>query len=541
MINLSKRSYYLLLALIGLIVYANSFSNSFVWDDEILIVQNGYIKSFKYIPKIFSVDIYHWTTQSNFYRPFFSLSLMLDYSLWKLNPLGYHLTNFILHLLNTFLIFYLINFLISNLKVSLLGSLLYLVHPLHTQAVTYISGRADLLAGFFILGTVLFFALSAKTEGRHKNLFYFASIFFFICGLLSKEIVLVLPLVLILYDYCFGHLFKNIKKHTAFLLLALLYIILREQFLSFNPEGMLPYNLWVRLINLPKVIVFYLWLLVFPLNLRIERSLRLSESFDLPVFLSSILLIIILAGVFKNRRKRIYLFSCLWFFINLLPVSNIVLPLNAEIAEHWLYLPSMGFFIILALGVDKLLLKDSFVAGQRLSYKFKMTILVAVVTALGLLTISRNFEWRNPIILFEATLKSSLRHKLNPKDTRVRFNLGHAYLSGGFYDKAILEFNEALKGLAFPRCRRVHYQLAFAYLGKSSYKEAEEELIKAIEADPNYVSAYHLLGNLYKKTGDIDKANQMWNKMLKIKPLHPREEILIRKVKEHLDSRPDLY
>lgn len=520
-----------------MIIYANSFSNSFVWDDEILIVQNGYIKSFKYIPKIFSVDIYRWTTQSNFYRPLFSLSLMLDYSLWKLNPLGYHLTNFILHLLNTFLIFYLINFLISNLKVSLLGSLLYLVHPVHTQAVTYISGRADLLAGFFILGTVLFFALSAKIEGRHKNLFYFASISFFICGLLSKEIVLVLPLILILYDYCFGNIFKNIKNHIVFFGLVLIYIILRSQLLPFNPEGMLAQSFFIRLINIPRVIIFYLGILFFPLNLRIERSLPLSETFDSLVFLFSFLLMIILVWVFKNKGKRIYLFSCLWFFINLLPVSNIVLPLNAEIAEHWLYLPSIGFFIILALGVDKLLLKDSFVAGQRLSYKFKMTVLVAIITALGLLTVSRNFEWRNPIILFEATLKSSLRHKVNPKDTRVHFNLGHAYLSRGLYDKAILEFNEALKGLPFPKCRRVHYQLAFAYLGKSLYKEAEEELIKAIEADPNYISAYHLLGNLYKKTGDIDKANETWNKMLKIKPLYPREEILIRKVKEHLDSR----
>jgi len=165
-----------------------------------------------------------------------------------------------------------------------------------------------------------------------------------------------------------------------------------------------------------------------------------------------------------------------------------------------------------------------------------MVILVAVIGALGLLTISRNFEWRNPIILFESTLKLS-KGKENPKDTRVHFNLGTAYLNKGLYDKAIMEFNEALKGLPFPRCKRAHYQLAFAYLAKSSYKEAEGELLKAIEADPYYVSAYYLLGNLYKKEGDIEKAKEAWQKLIKIKALYPKDEVLIKKAKELLDSQ----
>lgn len=526
MVTLTKRLSYLFLTLVGLITYLNTFANSFVWDDEILIVGNGYIKSFSNIFKIFTVDTFHWTTGSNFYRPLFSLSLMLDYHLWKLNPLGFHLTNFILHLLNTFLIFYLINFLVSNLRISLIAGLFYLLHPVHTQAVTYISGRADLLAVFFVLCSLLFFA---------KNL-YFASMFSFICGLLSKEIVLLLPLSLILYDYCFGNISKNIKRHITFFVIAMIYLLLRTKFLPFNPEGMLSQSLFIRLINLPKVIIFYLSLLFIPWNLRIERPFPLSNSFDLSVLFPLLLLLIIFSWIFKHRRKKILLFSSLWFFLNLLPVTNIILPLNAVIAEHWLYLPSIGFFIILAIGIDKLLLKDSFVFGQRLSRQFKMIILVAVISALGLLTISRNFEWRNPMILFESTLKLS-KDEENPKDTRVHFNLGTAYLDNGLYDQAITEFNQALKGLPFPRCKRAHYQLAIAYLAKSSDKEAKEELLKAIEADPNYISAYYLLGSLYKKEGDIEKAKETWQKLIKIKPINPKDEVLIKKAKELLDSQ----
>jgi len=529
LIKLTRKSYYLILIIIGLIAYFNSFYNSFVWDDEILIVGNEYIKSFKNIFKIFTVDIYHWITNSNFYRPLFYLYLMFVYHLWQLEPFGYHLTNLILHLLNAFLVFYLVNNLTSKINIAFLTTIFYLVHPVHTEAVTYISGRADLLAGFFVLGSVLFFVKSHQAQGRLKNVLYFATGIFFISGLLSKEIALVLPLILISYDYCFGYLFKNKKIHLIFLSLALIYITSRHTFFPFSSAGMLSDSLFVRLINLPKVIVFYLSLLIFPLSLRIERYFPLSRSFDLSIILCALLLIAILGWVFKNRHQRILLFSCLWFFINLLPLANIILPLNAEVAEHWVYLASIGFFIILVWYIDKILSKDFFVAGKKLSYQFKMVILVAILVSLGLLTIARNFEWSDPVVLFEATLKSS-QGNINPRDIRVHFNLGNAYLKKGFVDKAITEFNEALKGLPFPRCKRAHYQLAIAYLYKSLYKEAEEQLLKAIEADPDYVSAYYLLGYLYKKTGKIDKAKEAWDKMREIKPTHPQEGILIEKV-----------
>ena len=533
LVNLSKRLACLFLALIGLITYLNSFANYFVWDDEILIVGNGYIKSFSNLFKIFTVDIFHWITNSNFYRPLFSLSLMFDYRLWQLNPFGYHLTNLILHLLNTFLVFYLINFLSLNLKASLIGSLFYLVHPVHTQAVTYISGRADLLAGFFILSALLLFARVNKTKAGSKNVFYFLSALFFIFGLLAKEIALVLPLLLILYDYCFGDKLKNFKKHIPFLSLACIYILLRNKFLPFQSEGMLPLSLSTRIINFPKVIVFYLFLLLSPGNLRIDRSFSLSRPLDLSVIFCILLLIAILLWIVKYRYNKVLLFSSLWFFILLLPVTNIILPLNAVVADHWLYLPSIGFFIILALGMDKLLGKDFFITGLKISYQFKMTIIVVIITTLSLLTITRNFEWRDPVILFEATLKSAHKNA-DHWDIRVHANLANAYLEKGLYNQAILEFQEALKGFPFPQCKRVHYQLAFVYFAQSLYQKAEEELLKAIEADPDYVSAYYMLGRLYKKMGKIDKAQATWEKMLKAKPSHPQEQAIL----ENFRRRP---
>jgi tetratricopeptide (TPR) repeat protein len=521
----TRRTYYLLLALIGLIGYLNSFANAFIWDDELLIVGNGYIRSFSNIFKIFTTDIFHWITDSNFYRPLFSLSLMLDFSIWKLNPFGYHLTNLALHILNACLLFYLVNLLTSRLRVAFIASLFFLVHPVHTQAVTYISGRADPLACFFLLSAVLFFVKASRIKNNPENILYPLVALCFVFALLSKEIALVLPLLILSYDYCFGNIFKNIKVHLIFLSMALLYITFRNKFFPFSSAGMLPFNLAIRLINLPKVVLFYLSLLIFPWNLRIERSFPISESFDLSVLLSFLLLVIIFIGIFRTRHKKIVLFSSLWFFISLLALTNIVLPLNAFVSEHWLYLASLGFFIVLALTLDKLLSQDILIAKVKLSSRFNLVLLVIVLTTLALLTIARNFEWRNSIILFESTLKS----EDNPKDphiVRVHFNLGCAYLKEGFFDKAIGEFKEALNRLPFPRSWRVEYQIGIAYLNKGSYPEAEEHFLKAVEANPEHISTYSYLIYLYKKTGNLKKASDIRQRALKVKPLYPRDQLL---------------
>ena len=525
--SFNRRTYYLLLALIGLIVYLNSFSNSFVWDDELLVVGNGYIRSFSNIVKIFTTDIYHWFSYSNFYRPLFSLSFMFDYRIWQLNPFGYHLTNLILHILNTCLFFYLVNLLTSKTRVSFIASLFFLVHPVHTQAVTYISGRADPLACFFLLSAVLFFVKASRIKNNPENILYPLVALCFVFALLSKEIALVLPLILISYDFCFGNIFKNIKVHLIFLSIALLYITFRNKFFPFSSEGMLPLGLALRLINLPKAIIFYLLLLIFPWNLRIERSFPISESFDLSVLLSFLLLVIIFIGIFRTRHKKIVLFSSLWFSLNLLPLTNIILPLNAFVSEHWLYTASMGFFIILALGCDKLLSEGISISKLKLSSRFSLVLFIIILTTLSLLTISRNFEWRNSIILFESTLKST-DNKADPRNIRVHFNLGHAYLKEGLLDKAIAEFNKALKGLSFSGSWRVEYQLGIAYFNKASYKEAEEHFLKAIEANPDYVSAYHYLIHLYQKVGQIAKAHQVYQKALQIKSAYPHDQILIK-------------
>ena len=515
--TLGERKYfpYLLLTVIGLVCYHNSFFNAFLWDDESLILANEYIRSPINIFKIFSVDLYHWTVKSDFYRPIFSLSLMFDYRLWHLYPFGYHLTNFLLHLANSFLIFYFINFLIANKKIALIASLFFLVHPIHTEAVTYISGRADPLATLFVLLAVLFFAKSRTVINLKKTIYYLSSVFLFILGLLSKEIVLALPLLLILYDLCFSSFRKNIKEHLVFLLLAALYIILRNHFLPISLSSKIPHSLFLKIINLPKVISFYLYLLVSPFDLRVERFFPMSKSIDLRLFLSVSLFIFIVIGIIKSfRRSKIIFFFSLWFFINLLAIANIMLPLNAVVAEHWLYLPSIGFFAIIALGIDKISKKTLLFSRYAPSIQLKRACLIIIIATLSSLTVARNFEWNNGIILFERTLEASQSYP-GYKNIRLRYNLGIAYYKSGRFDEAIEQYKNILK--LMPDFEEVHYNLATAYICKGLYDEAEQECLKAIEIASNYIMPYYALGLIYKKRGNIEDARIIWDKMLKIK------------------------
>lgn len=441
---------------------------------------------------------------------------MLDYKMWGLSPCGYHAINIALHLLNTILVFRLAEFLTRNSRAAFLGSLFFLVHPAHTQAVTYISGRADLFAAFFILSAILLFI-----KGKHNC----HAVILFIFALLSKESALVFPLLLLFCEAFLYNRPKNFKLYAYLLFVIALYLIFRQSLLPFSGEETLPQGIFIRAINLPKLILFYLSLLFFPHNLRIERSILLSNSPDLPLALYWLVLIAAAIWIFKKRQNKVLIFCLFWFLFNLLPALNLILPLNAVVAEHWLYLSSAGVFILLGSSIDNALSGRANNFISKFSYKFKLTVASVAVCALGLVTVARNFEWKNSLVLFEATLKASKN-----ANGRVRFNLGNAYLSRGLYDRAIAEFKEALKVLTPGRCKAAHYQLGLAYLAKTLYPQAEEELLEAIEADPGYLPAYYTLARLYEKEAHPDKAREVLNKALKIKPQHPSDEVIAKEI-----------
>ena len=260
-------------------------------------------------------------------------------------------------------------------------------------------------------------------------------------------------------------------------------------------------SLCVRLLTLPKVIIWYLRLLFLPFNLHMERRVALASSlFEPQVYLPLIVLVLIgILVLWMYKRSRLAFFSLAWFFLTLLPVSN-VFPLNAMMAEHWLYLPSLGFFLFVSLGIARALETEK--------KKLIVTLIVLILTFYSFLTVRRNRDWRDGLTLYQNTLKYS------PGSGRVHNNLGNIYLRKGDYDRALQEYKSAVE--LKPDLAEGYFNLGEVYSRRKEYDRAVEQYKTAIELNPDLIGAYYGLGIAYRGKGELDKAIKEWEKTLEI-------------------------
>jgi len=465
---------WVIIAVVGLAIYANSLDNSFLYDDHLLVQNNKFVTSIKYIPQIFTSQLYSATRQSsNFYRPLVNLSFMLDYQLWKLKPFGYHLTNVLIHIINAILVYLLGLYLFRKFKLftvytSMIAALLFLTHPVHTSVVSYVSSRADLLSAMFVLLSILLYTRKAKYLG----------VLCFIAALLSKESAIVLPLFLIFLD-------KDRKRTIPFFIIGIIYISLRFTLLHFPATLLNSDPLHLRILTAIKTIPIYLRLLVLPYGLHFGRTIfRAGSFFDMPVLLS----VLFLGGtIYYLKRFKV---SMLWFFIFLIPTYNI-LPLNARIAENWLYLPSIGIIFVFCFLISQLPKKKNLLVVYNLS-------LVTIIAVFSFLTFQRNIVWGNEKLLF----KESLQH--NPDQARVNNNLAIIYQQEGEIDKAIEHYKEAIR--IRPSYVKALSNLGLLYAEKGELKKAAEQLEYASVIDPQNASLHVNLGMLYYKQGNLERA-----------------------------------
>jgi len=345
-IPLAKTALFISLLLIivsGFFVYSNTLDGKFIWDDYGLVEDNLYIRSPKYIPDIFAENIGSGAQNVyGFYQPFQILTYILDYYFWKLNPFSYHLTNILFHILVTLSLYWFVFLISKDWFTSLISAIFFIIHPIHTEAVSYISGRAEILSCLFILSSCIFYIRFTQK----KNILYGILVLFsFIVSLLSKENALVLPLLIGVYCYTFRK-----KVHKEILMPAvgiiLVYIVIRSVFLDIHlPHRTIDTTSVERIPRFFSAIASYIGLLFLPFDLHMDYGSTIYSISEPSVVLGLMTTLILLFSAFKiKERNRIVSFSIFFFFVGLLPVSNIY-PINAYMAEHWLYLPSVGFFL----------------------------------------------------------------------------------------------------------------------------------------------------------------------------------------------------
>ena len=515
---MGKRNLDLILIIIvlvlGAIIYLNSLLGAFIWDDAALIVTNLHIRDLGYIPRLFMENIYHQDMMGRFYRPVLMAAFALDYKNWGLEPFGYHLTNVLIHLANAVLIFNIIMLIFGRRPLAFLTAVFFILHPVQTEAVAYISGRADPLAAFFCLVSFMFFIERLGRDGVSKRLYYAASVLFFTFGLLTKEIAAFLPFIFILYEACFGNFrFKGLRKYIPFAAVLCVYAFVRHIALL-NVKNVSIVNdfapLFSRLLTIPPAVTTYFKLLLLPVGLHMERSDFLLDpivSFLDPRFIISSLFLITfgMAIWLIRRRSKPVFFGFLWFTLSLIPVLNIT-PINAFVAEHWLYFPSIGFFLAAsAVFLGALNLKPL--------RPYIVSLLIVICALLCASTIRQNYVWRDPVTFYKYTLRFS------PQSARVHTNLGVAYSNLKLYEEAEREYLEAIRLDPLSRHTFFHYlNLGALYDATGKEDKAISTYEEAIAINPNLPLAYRFTGNIYLRRGKYQEAIKFYKKAAELTP-----------------------
>ncbi|MEW6076604.1 MAG: tetratricopeptide repeat protein [Thermodesulfobacteriota bacterium] len=524
----------LLAACLGL--YVNTLPNALLWDDLPQIAENRAIRDIRHIPRLLTPRYWNESHPSpNLYRPVREISLALDYFFWKLDPAGYRVTNILIHAINVLLIFYLTTLVaagggagkqpaVRKARVAgwpFLTALFFAAHPIHTESINLVKNRSELLALLFVLISLLLFIRHLAAAGRSRSWLMLAGAWLcFAPALLSKETALSLPGVAALYAVCFisgEERKKALVRVVPYGVTILAYFWFMHVFIRpgdpLPPGAILPEGAVQRALTVMKTLGMYGRMLLVPFPLNAEHAFTVPESLSDPGVVTFLCLLALSAGIAVRSLsgKGIVLFAIGWIGLTLVPAANIVYLVSRPIAEQRLYIPSLGFCLLLAVAVQSL----SSIRPGRLNMT-RAAVIGSVVFALyAAVTVQRNRDWRDEITFYSQTAAAS------PKSARIHNNLGVALKKAGRYEEAIGHFQDALR--LNPDYINAHLNLAVVLYrtGRSEDAVRHYQAGLAREPDrpgPDYAAAYNNLGAVLMEQGDAEKAMALFRKALTINP-----------------------
>lgn len=503
------RTSLLILAAATLLVYSVTLFNKFVLDDEVIIVNNPQTLSLSNIPQVvLAPDII-----KPYYRPLNRVTYLLDYRIAGMNPAWYHGVNILIHLGNVILLYLVCLRLLPDKAAALVAALIFAVHPANSEAVNFISARNTLLALLFSLASFLAFL---EARGRGNRLPLLSALFFF-CGLLSKETAFMLVGVIALCTFVplqGGERRMRLPEGIFFLLPYLLSTVLYFSMRYYSLQEIVGVSLpsdgvFSRLTRNYHVIPQYLGLLLFPVDLTVFHNVPQGGLLTPPWFLPAWISLLAAVVLVVRSRVRVALFGLSWIFINYAPISNIVPIPSALITERYLYMPAVGFFIVLGV-------LFSWIHMQGRSKQALWGITAIVVTACGILTIQRNLDWKNDLALFSSGTRN------DPMSPAAHFNLGTAYREHGDLQSASREWEKALA--IDPKYPDALTQMGTMAAVQGDLLTAEKYYLAALEgpqgvSDPEKSMAHYNLGKIYEKRGLPQLALQKYRQFLETVPL----------------------
>jgi tetratricopeptide (TPR) repeat protein len=486
---------------LGLLTYIWTIFFGFTYfDDQALILGNlSFLKNLGNIPEAFVTDVFHLVNGAAYYRPLLTLSFMFDAQISGSSPFFYHVSNVIIHIVTSCVVF--IFFLKIKIRkdISFLFSIIFAVHPLLAQPVIWIPARDDSLLTLFSLLSFIFFINFVESD-KSKDLIW--HIIFFAAALFTKESgFLVAPLIVTYYLLFDRRQIKSSKLYVVFAWMATvgIWYILRAAALqnsikyTFADVGKSIY------MGLPAVLLDF-GKVFFPVNLSILSTIQDSTFIWGFIALALVVLLLIFS---KNKNYKLILFGTVWFFVFLFP--SFIRPgtgYDLNFFEYRVYMPTIGLFIVLS--------EVSIIKKFSFSSKISRGIVGTLVGVLIVMNIVHSSVYRDKTVFWESAVSTS------PHDSLAHKNLGAMYYLDGNLDKAEIEFKKALE--LNPEEPMAHNNLGLIYAARGDLENAEDEYKKELEINPFYDNALFNYGILLYREGKTPEAEKMWLETLKVNP-----------------------
>jgi Tfp pilus assembly protein PilF len=514
----------LVLLLLAVLPYVNTLFSNFVYDDNLQVVANPFVHSFRHLREIFTTTV--WSFQgaqgvTNYYRPLMTFSYLLCYKLFGPVPLGFHLVNIVWNAWVVCLVYWVARKMFRDRTAALIAAGLFALHPIHTESVAWIAGVTDLqLSAFYLTVFSLYLGLSvAPDEGIRSSQLgrRLAIAGVYVLALLSKEQAVTLPALLTVYEHFFRDdrtitsTREKVSRYLPLWGLAIFYVLIRVLFLGGMAAVRTRPGITNKEIILSAIALVgqYLGKLIWPAHLSAFYVFYKSSQWTDPRVLLGIggLLCCGAAFLWLWKHARTAAFSFLWMGATLAPVLNARWMPASVFAERYLYLPSVGFCWLVGWGVARVLENARLPAFAR-----AITAVAVSVAALlgGIATVRRNRDWRSEQDLFLETLAT------NPDSGLIRSNLGAVYFNEGNQAGAEREWDQALA--AGPRSVFTLINFGMLRQRQARYSEAQDFFQRAIRIRPDDMDGHLLYAQMLESLDRNAEADWQYRLAVTLDP-----------------------
>src|SRR5262245_42485594 len=524
------------------LVFGNSILvNGFVYDDNTHILKNQLIRDIKNIPTLLTTETWFWRYQQDkdpdkqpgpttpYYRPVFNLVLVAEWQLFRDWAPGWHFGNVLMHMGVVLLVFMLLRKVTGDLALSVISTALFAVHPLRSESVAWICGLSDVLLALLILPSFYFYLLYRE---RRRLKYLAGSLGFYLLAVFAKEPALALLIFIGAYELFIADTGERVRDRirplafrlSGFVLISVLYFVARHQALGFwlNDSKFVRHGIAEQLLTIPLVIWKYIGLLFLPVNLSLFHGTPLVSS---PLSLRFILPLVGLIGLgvllWRLRKSMVARFAVLWLVVHLLPVLNLgAFDPNFLVQERYVYIPSIGFSLLIGMLLLKLPLERWLPFGRRRAVQAAIMTLLCLVLAGK--AFAQNTVWKDDETLFTHGAQSA------PNDLMSHFVLGFFYIRQPEQqpDKVVREFERYVdldpkNPIVLGNLATAHLQMYEKTFDRGHVDRAIALCEKSLKLDSANAEAWDTLGHAYSydtERKNYDRARSYFMQALRIEP-----------------------